>query len=44
MAALHAGLASGLDSVFWIGKLFAAATMAASWRLPGASENRPQTQ
>jgi len=44
MAALHAGLASGLDNVFWIGTLFGAATMAASWRLPGASQNRPQTQ
>jgi hypothetical protein len=33
-AALHAGLGSGLHVVFWVGVLFAAATMAASWRLP----------
>ena len=43
MAALHAGLASGLDYVFWIGALFGAATMAASWRVPGLGQHRPQS-
>ncbi len=33
-AALHAGLGSGLHIVLWAGVLFAAAAMAASWRLP----------
>lgn len=34
MTGLHAGLGSGLHIVFWTGVLFAAATLAASWRLP----------
>jgi MFS family permease len=33
---LAAGLGAGLHIVFWVGVLFAAAALAASWRLPHA--------
>ena len=43
-AAMHAGLGSGLHIVFWVGVLFAAAAMAASWRLPQRSLELEQVE